>query len=104
VKSLWSPGVPKAGPNSFDTSRELFARDICEFEKPRSPSLPTDLRAGQKVLDVAAGNGNVTLAVAALVRLVEPYERTGARPLAIPLRTSESWRPSVAGYEHARGK
>jgi hypothetical protein len=26
------------------------------------------------------------------------------RPLAIPLRTSESWRPSVAGYEHARGR
>jgi hypothetical protein len=35
--------------------------------------------------------------------LVESYEQTGG-PLAIPLRTSESWRPSVAGYEHALGR
>jgi hypothetical protein len=32
VKSLWSPGVPKAGPNSSDTSKALFARDIWKFE------------------------------------------------------------------------
>jgi hypothetical protein len=38
---------------------------------------------------------------------VEDLQRTNKpalRPLAIPLRTSESWRPSVAGYEHARAK
>jgi hypothetical protein len=27
-----------------------------------------------------------------------------SRPLAIPLRTSASWRPSVPGYEHARAR
>ena len=31
AKSLWSPSVPKAGPNSPDTSKARFARDICEI-------------------------------------------------------------------------
>jgi len=32
AKSLWSPGVPIAGPISYDTSKARFAHGICEFE------------------------------------------------------------------------
>jgi len=39
AKSLWSPGVPQAGPNSSDISKARFARGICEFESCQ-PSQP----------------------------------------------------------------
>jgi hypothetical protein len=51
AKSLWSPSVPKAGPNSPDTSKARFARDICEFESSQ-PSQPVpslwDMSRSQK--------------------------------------------------------
>jgi ubiquinone/menaquinone biosynthesis C-methylase UbiE len=53
---------------SLEPTLQIVGEQVCEA---------LDLRAGQKVLDVAAGNGNVSLAAASLVR--RPFDGLRAK-------------------------
>jgi len=87
-QAAWSAGDYAV----IGTTLQIVGEDLCEA---------LDLRAGQKVLDVAAGNGNVTLAAArrwcdviaidyAPALLERARERAAAERLAIEVREGDA--------------
>jgi hypothetical protein len=105
VKSFWSPGVPKAGPNSSDTSKALFARDIWEFESSQPSHAVGSLRAnvparcfrannqlGAAIWIVIQGSGSDVSDAQGFPRLrrFTPWLRASDRKNSIPLRRQET--------------